>query len=161
LTRSDERADTFKRKYLGVNNKDGVSLMEDARSMSHMGHGSREEDEDGAHSRGSASRQPRGAESIASLGNSMAQHARSLVGSFACSGINERTDGVLASELAEGREDGSRPRYGEKEWRDRRRSNSAPKQREQNNASLLAQSKNPNSKSFRGEYSQAPRRVDV
>jgi len=55
-------------------------------------------------------KQSRGVESVASLGNSMAQHARSLVGSFACSGINERTGSVLATELAE-----------QKQWRDKKK----------------------------------------
>lgn len=56
---------------------------------------------------------PRRAESIASLGSSMAHHARTLVGQFNCASLNERTDTVLATELAEGREDGrGASRYG-------------------------------------------------
>lgn len=67
-----------------------------------------------------------GAESIASLGSSMAQHARTLVDQFACTTLNDRTGPVLATELAEGREDSGRAagqRYGEQEWRERRQNN--------------------------------------
>jgi hypothetical protein len=44
---------------------------------------------------------PRGVESVASLSSGLAQQARSLVGSFACTGINDRTGGVLRTELHE------------------------------------------------------------
>ena len=47
----------------------------------------------------------RGVESVASLGSGLAQQARSLVGSFACAGPNERANGVVATELEEGRQD--------------------------------------------------------
>lgn len=53
---------------------------------------------------------PRRAESIASLGSSMAHHARTLVGQFHCASLNERNGSVVATEMAaEGRQDA--PKY--------------------------------------------------
>ena len=52
---------------------------------------------------------PRRAESIASLGSSMAHHARTLVGQFHCASLNERNGNVVATEMAEGRQDA--PKY--------------------------------------------------
>ena len=104
-------------------------LLDDARNLSQ-----RMSAEEDVHSTlpnlaRASSRRAVGVESVASLGSSMAHHARSLVGSFNCGsgGINERTGGKLASELAERREEATRQRYGENEWRDRRRSSSAPR----------------------------------
>ena len=145
LTKSQEQAEQYKRKYMAVKegNGSGASYLEEARNMSQRLSAS--DDDYTSNIPRSASKVPRGVESVASLGSGLAHHARSLVGSFACSGINERTGGVLASELAaERREDGNRPRYGENEWRDRRRSNSAPRT---NNVS--ATNGTPN-RSFRG-----------
>jgi hypothetical protein len=121
--------DSYKRKY---NKLKDNSYLDEARSLS-MGLTSKSEEDNDFHRGGSydthrSGRGPRsGVESVASLGSGLAQHARSLVGSFACSGINERTGGVLAAELAEGREDGER--YGrDPERRDRRRnSNGSPR----------------------------------
>lgn len=50
----------------------------------------------------------RSVESVASMGSNLAQHAKTLVGSFACAGNNERTGQVLVSERAT------------EEWRGRR-----------------------------------------
>jgi hypothetical protein len=44
---------------------------------------------------------PRGVESVASLSSGLAQHARSLVGTFACNGMSERSGGVMRTELDE------------------------------------------------------------
>jgi hypothetical protein len=111
--------DSYKRKY---NKLKDNSYLDEARSLS-MGLTSKSEEDNDRSGRGPRS----GVESVASLGSGLAQHARSLVGSFACSGINDRTGGVLAAELAEGREDGER--YGrDPERRDRRRnSNGSPR----------------------------------
>jgi hypothetical protein len=93
--------------------------MDEARSTRLSG------DEDGStgfQSFGSAAqRTSKGAESIASL-SSMAHHARTLVGQFNCTGLNDRMGPILGTEMAEGREDGrgSAQRYGDQEWRDRR-----------------------------------------
>ena len=107
--------------------------MEDARSLSQRLSSRSDEDPDHRPSFYDPNRTPgrgarSGVESVASLGSGLAQHARSLVGSFACSGINERSGGVLAAELAEGREDGRDDRYlRDPEWRDRRRGNGSPR----------------------------------
>jgi hypothetical protein len=125
------------------------------------------------------SRPSRGVESVASLGSGLAQHARSLVGSFACSGVNQRTGGVLATELAEGGDDGRDMDNGygrDPEWRDdRRRSNSAPRnsrtmsahnrptgERVPRDQSLRTSGlqQNSNARSFR-DYSHSPQRVDI
>ena len=106
--------------------------MDDARSLSQRLSSRSDEDQDRP-SFYDPNRTPgrggrAGVESVASIGSGLAQHARSLVGSFACSGINERSGGILASELAEGREDGRDDRYlRDPEWRDRRRGNGSPR----------------------------------
>jgi hypothetical protein len=170
LTHSQEQAEQYKRKYAGL--KGGAGLLDDARSMSQ-----RLAPDDDIHSTNAAfsrSTSRRGVESVASLGSGLAQQARSLVGSFACSGINEHTGGVLASELAaERREDANRQRYEKNEWRDRRRSSSTPRSNDDTPRSNDGRSehndytpshsghgKNNNSRSFR-DYSNTPRRVDV
>ena len=92
--------------------------MDEARNASQQLRGN---DDEGLQSSSSNmnTQRPRRAESIASLGSSMAQHARTLVGQFNCAGLNERSGPILDTELMEGREDGHQ-RYGDKEWRDRR-----------------------------------------
>ncbi len=92
--------------------------MDEARSVSQQLRGI-DEDSAGFHSSNSNVPRTRGGESIASLGSSMAQHARTLVGQFNCAGLNERSGPVVASEATEGREDGYQ-RHGDTEWRDRR-----------------------------------------
>lgn len=93
--------------------------MEEARSVSQRLRGVDEENSTGFYSSNSNGQRTRGGESIASLGSSMAQHARTLVGQFNCAGLNDRSGPVLATELPEVGEDGHE-RYGDKEWRDRR-----------------------------------------
>ena len=156
LTQAQDQADSYKKKYSVL--KDGGALMDDARAMSSgLSAGDLEDSRSsGVPRKGSGIDRARsGVESVASLGSGLANHARSLVGSFACSGINERTGGILASELAaERREDAGN------EWRDRRRSFGANRnfseQRHDNNAMNGTSAGKP--RSFR-EYS--PRRVDV
>jgi hypothetical protein len=164
LTRAEEQAEQFKRKYSAAKDSGGSSIMEDSRTISQR-LAARSVEEDGASGYGSYRGRDsvRRGESVASLG-SLAQHARTLVGSFACTGINDRTGGVLATEMAEGRQDGHN------EWREsRRRSNSAPRNNgngksnfpsssEQRHDSDYTNGGSSKPKSFR-EYS--PRRVDV
>lgn len=146
----------------------GSSVMEDSRSLSQR-LAARSTEDDGASGYSSTRGRDsvRRGESVASLGSGLAQHARTLVGSFACTGINERTGGVLATELSEGRQDG------QDEWREsRRRSNSAPR----NNDNSNSKSKFPSSSEqqrYESDYTNggsgkprsfrdhSPRRVDV
>ena len=84
----------------------------------------------------------RGVESVASLGSGLAQQARTLVGSFACAGPNERSNGVLATELSEGPQN-----------HDFSRNANGP-------ARAVAVNSNGKPQSFR-KFNQGPRRVDV
>jgi hypothetical protein len=150
LTHSHEQAEQFKKKYMSL--KDGPGFLDDARNIAHRL--APDDDIHSAYAGSSRSTSRRGVESVASLGSGLAHHARSLVGSFTCAGINEHTGGVLASELAaERREDANRQRYDKNEWRDRRRSSSAP--RGNNDGANVDQSR-----SFR-DHSKIPQRVDV
>jgi len=114
-----EEAESFKRKYNTVKDNKEVSLMEDARSiMSQKFNQSGDSDSRDVESstlrsssfRSTTSRPEfkRATESVASMGSNLAAHAKTLVGSFACAGNNERTGQVLSSERAT------------EEWRDRR-----------------------------------------
>lgn len=97
----------------------------------------------------------KGVESVASMGSSLAHHAKTLVGSFACAGNNERTGQVLVSERAT------------EEWRGRRsaaaaaaRDNTAP------SGQLppgLEMSNSASTRSYRQPSASArgPRHVDV
>jgi hypothetical protein len=109
-------------KQKASNLKEGGAYMDEARNTSLPSRGTGEEDgSTGFQSFNSATQRVRGAESIASLSNSMAHHARTLVGQFNCTGMNDRMGPILATEMAEGREDGrSAQRHGDQEWRDRR-----------------------------------------
>ena len=99
----------------------------------------------------------KGVESVASMGSSLAQHAKTLVGSFACAGNNERTGQVLVSERAT------------EEWRGRRNAaNSAARDTATGatNTQLppgLEMSNSASTRSYRqpGAPNQAPRHVDV
>eukprot|EP00339_Tiarina_fusa_P025972 CAMPEP_0117001472 /NCGR_PEP_ID=MMETSP0472-20121206/3464_1 /TAXON_ID=693140 ORGANISM="Tiarina fusus, Strain LIS" /NCGR_SAMPLE_ID=MMETSP0472 /ASSEMBLY_ACC=CAM_ASM_000603 /LENGTH=584 /DNA_ID=CAMNT_0004701499 /DNA_START=190 /DNA_END=1944 /DNA_ORIENTATION=- len=110
LNLAQEQADSYKNRYLGL--KDAGSIMQDARALSqrlssNAASGTQEEMSFQASSQGlppSFSRS-RGVESVASLGSGLAQQARTLVGNFACAVPNERSQGVVATELAEGRQD--------------------------------------------------------
>ena len=131
LSTSQDQLDLFKRKYYklketATHGSSGASYMDDARSMSQRlsanssddqfsnahGHGgtmngsaSLPHSLDTNHTRNSSSRQRTGVDSVASSVSGLAQHARTLVGSFACTGLNERMGGVLDEELSEGRQD--------------------------------------------------------
>jgi hypothetical protein len=140
--------------------------MEDSRTISQR-LAARSAEDDGASGYSSTRGRDsvRRGESVASLGSGLAQHARSLVGSFACTGNNERTGSVLATELAEGRQDG------QNEWREsRRRSNSAPRNNENGKSNLTSSSEqqrydsdytNGGSGKPRSFREFSPRRVDV
>jgi hypothetical protein len=157
LNNAQEQADMYKRKYTTVKNGKETSLMEDARNAMSQNfpqkYNEQYEARDGLGSLGkstsfrSANRPEfqKGVESVASMGSSLAQHAKTLVGSFACAGNNERTGQVLVSERAT------------EEWRDRR--NAAREQE-------MSSSNNPSYSSTRSYHdaagsAQAPRHVDV
>lgn len=118
LTRAEENSEKYKQKYLNLKeNKEAASFMEEARNMSQRLVSGKSEQED-EHSMSFMSQKSGGdrakrAESIASLGSSMAHHARTLVGQFACAGMNEHTGTVLATELAEG--NGQTRQYGSRD----------------------------------------------
>mmetsp|Transcript_16480 Transcript_16480/g.16471 ORF Transcript_16480/g.16471 Transcript_16480/m.16471 type:complete len:144 (+) Transcript_16480:108-539(+) len=97
----------------------------------------------------------RATESVASMSSNLAAHAKTLVGSFACAGNNERTGQVLSTERAT------------EEWRDRRvDTNNKQKEQEsrpQHHRGLEMSQSSPYSgdnRSYR-ENSAASRRVDV
>jgi hypothetical protein len=120
LNQAHDQAEMYKRKYMTVKDGKETSLMEEARSMMSQTvvHKSMEEESTSglggvgksASFRSAANRPEfqRGVESVASMGSNLAQHAKTLVGSFACAGSNERTGQVLVSERAT------------EEWRGRR-----------------------------------------
>ena len=152
LNQAQEEADTYKKKYLGV--KDSGSMMHEARMVSqrlaaNMGAQSGHHDESVSFQSGGTGDisggypRSRGVESVASLGSGLAQQARTLVGSFACAGQNERSNGVLATELSEGRQD-----------HDFLRNVKGP-------ARAVAVNSNGKPQSFRKFDQQGPRRVDV
>ncbi|KAL3909836.1 MAG: hypothetical protein SGARI_002401 [Bacillariaceae sp.] len=164
LTQAQEQADMYKQKYMTVKDGKETSLMEEARSAmakfpQNIGENG---DQDTLGSLGasasfrSAVNRPevkKGVESVASMGSSLAHHAKTLVGSFACAGNNERTGQVLVSERAT------------EEWRGRRSAaaaaaNTAP------NGQLppgLEMSNSASTRSYRqpAGATQAPRHVDV
>lgn len=111
MTQAHEQTEIFKRKYLTVRDGKETSLLEDARNGMATLHRSMNESGDqntlgslgASNSLRSATNRPefqKGVESVASMGSSLAQHAKTLVGSFACAGSNERTGQVLTSERA-------------------------------------------------------------
>jgi hypothetical protein len=123
LNSAQQQAEIYQQKYITIRNGKETSMMEDARNnisrfpppRVNEGMG----DQDGLGSMGisanafrsAKSSRPefqKGVESVASMGSSLAQHAKTLVGSFACAGNNERTGQVLVSERAT------------EEWRGRR-----------------------------------------
>merc|ERR1711865_1343885 len=97
----------------------------------------------------------RATESVVSMSSNLAAHAKTLVGSFACAGNNERAGQVLSTERAT------------EEWRDRRvDTNNKQKEqqsRPQHHRGLEMSQSSPysgDSRSYR-ENSAASRRVDV
>mmetsp|Transcript_6674 Transcript_6674/g.13687 ORF Transcript_6674/g.13687 Transcript_6674/m.13687 type:complete len:546 (+) Transcript_6674:314-1951(+) len=123
LNEAKEEADLYKKKYTTIKDGKEVSLMEDARSIMSQkfsqtlsmndssGDLRQESDSIGRSStfRSAAGRPEfkRASESVASMGSNLANHAKTLVGSFAC-GTNERAGQVLSTERAT------------EEWRGRR-----------------------------------------
>lgn len=105
----------------------------------------------------------RATESVASMSSNLAAHAKTLVGSFACAGNNERTGQVLSTERAT------------EEWRGRRVNAGQQKEQQQSTPeqqhrglemSQSSQSQSPygggDSRSYRENSSAASsRRVDV
>jgi hypothetical protein len=110
----------YKRKYMTIKDGKETSLMEEARSMMSQTFVHKTMEEESASALGGAGKMgsfrstanrpefQRSVESVASMGSNLAQHAKTLVGSFACAGNNERTGQVLVSERAT------------EEWRGRR-----------------------------------------
>lgn len=120
MTEAKDEADLYKRKYNTFKDGKEVSLMEDARTMmsqkfqelnkSTSDLQGMDSDMRSSSFRSTPSRPEfkRASESVASMGSNLAAHAKTLVGSFACGGNNERTGQVLSSERAT------------EEWRGRR-----------------------------------------
>ncbi|KAL3907211.1 MAG: hypothetical protein SGILL_008963, partial [Bacillariaceae sp.] len=165
LNLAQEQADLYRQKFNTVKDGKEMSLMEEARSAMAKLPQTMNEDGDTLGSLGasasfrSAANRPeikKGVESVASMGSSLAQHAKTLVGSFACAGNNERTGQVLVSERAT------------EEWRGRRNAaNSAARDTAgAPNTQLppgLEMSNSASTRSYRppGAANQAPRHVDV
>lgn len=94
----------------------------------------------------------RATESVVSMSSNLAAHAKTLVGSFACAGNNERTGQVLSSERAT------------VEWRGRRVDKNAGQEDDQPNGQPrqgleMSQSASYDTRSYR--ETSAARRVDV
>jgi hypothetical protein len=163
LNQAQEQADMYKRKYDTVKDGKETSLMEEARNAMSQNFPQKMQEQQGNFDglgalggsiRSTANRPEfqKGVESVASMGSSLAHHAKTLVGSFACAGNNERTGQVLVSERAT------------EEWRDRR--NAAAAQQQLPNGLEMSDSNTsyPPSRSYRETASssaQAPRHVDV
>lgn len=103
LNSSQETAEIYKEKYTKL--KESLRAADgsrDTRSVASQSHQSTTEDDFHGYSsmKSSVSR----AGSHASLGSGLANHARSIVGSFSCAGGNQRSGGIVAQELAEGRD---------------------------------------------------------
>ena len=133
LSRAVKETEQYKQKYVALQNTSGSAFMEEARNgVDRIVRGPTDDEYPvgnypSLNSNGQRSA-PRGAESIASL-SSMAQHARTLVGQFNCTGLNERSMGPIHdSEMAEGR-GVLHQQYGgvAAEWRDRRSNDAAKK----------------------------------
>jgi len=151
LTEAKEETELYRRKYNTVKDGKEMSLMEDARSMmsqkfSQSQDELRESESMQSSSFRSATSRPefkRATESVASMGSNLAAHAKTLVGSFACAGNNERTGQVLSSERAT------------EEWRGRR--SIVTNQQQQRHPGLeMSHSSSTTNRSYR-----EARRVDV
>jgi len=169
LTTTREEGEIFKRKYTIIKNGKEVSSMEDARGIMSQKfmHQNQSQNNDSEYRPNSTVRSSsfrsttsrpefkRATESVASMSSNLAAHAKTLVGSFACAGNNERTGQVLSTERAT------------EEWRDRRvDTNNKQKEQEsrpQHHRGLEMSQSSPYSgdnRSYR-ENSAASRRVDV
>lgn len=169
LTTTREEGEIFKRKYTTIKNGKEVSSMDDARGIMSQKfmHQNQSQNNDSEYRPNSTVRSSsfrsttsrpefkRATESVASMSSNLAAHAKTLVGSFACAGNNERTGQVLSTERAT------------EEWRDRRvDTNNKQKEQEsrpQHHRGLEMSQSSPYSgdnRSYR-ENSAASRRVDV
>jgi hypothetical protein len=94
-----EQLEIYKRKYNKLKESmQGEHYMEQARLVANRINEQRIEDRTFDSLRSVKSTGPG---SVASLGSGLAQQARSLVGSFACAGNNDRSGGVVAAEISE------------------------------------------------------------
>lgn len=167
---AQEQTEVYKQKYMTVKDGKETSLMDEARdAMSRLPQRMNKdfESQDGLGSLGAASASFRsakarpefqkGVESVASMGSSLAQHAKTLVGSFACAGNNERTGQVLVSERAT------------EEWRGRRSAAAArdvtevvaPKQELPPGLEMSASASTRSYREGPTAAAQGPRHVDV
>jgi len=181
LTNAREETEVFKRKYTNIKDGKEVSLMEDARSMMsqkfmHQNQ-SNQNNESGefradastvqSSSFRSATSRPefkRATESVVSMGGNLAAHAKTLVGSFACAGNNERTGQVLSTERATEEWRGRRVNAGQrKEEEEQQQQQSTSEQQHRGlEMSQSSQSQSQHSRSYRENSSAASsRRVDV
>lgn len=106
LTASQEVVDQFKKKY--IKEKHGASTgegyMEHARSLSSKWSNDRHGVDDEINMNmtfDTAGSRSRTAESVVSIGSGLAQSARQIVGSFNCTGLNDRSGPVVASAALE------------------------------------------------------------
>ena len=106
MTASQDVVDQFKKKYL--NEKKGLSTMEvhkeQARTISSKWSNDRQDADDEITMNmtfDTAGSRNRTAESVVSIGSGLAQSARQIVGSFNCTGINERSAPLVASTAME------------------------------------------------------------
>ena len=106
----------------------------------------------------------RATESVASMSSNLAAHAKTLVGSFACAGNNERTGQVLSTERATEEWRGRRVNAGQrKEEEEQQQQQSTSEQQHRGlEMSQSSQSQSQHSRSYRENSSAASsRRVDV
>ena len=143
-------ADSYKEKYKSLKERmKGEGYMEQARSFgSRLNEATLHSSTDDNDMFGSVKSHASKANSVASLGSGLAQHARTIVTSmnnnFNCSNLNERNGPVVKNELSETRQVDQRGRQAAASFDSRPRSRSRSKA----------------SRSYR-EYSRSPQRVDV
>jgi hypothetical protein len=103
----------------------------------------------------------RATESVASMSSNLAAHAKTLVGSFACAGNNERTGQVLSTERATEEWRGRRVNAGQ--HKEEQQQQSAPEQQHRGlEMSQSSQSQSQHSRSYRENSTAASsRRLDV
>lgn len=105
----------------------------------------------------------RATESVASMSSNLAAHAKTLVGSFACAGNNERTGQVLSTERATEEWRGRRVNAGQQKEEEEEQQQSISEQQHRGlEMSQSSQSQSQHSRSYRENSSAASsRRVDV
>ena len=105
----------------------------------------------------------RATESVVSMGGNLAAHAKTLVGSFACAGNNERTGQVLSTERATEEWRGRRVNAGQQKEEEKEQQQSTSEQQHRGlEMSQSSQSQSQHSRSYRENSSAASsRRVDV